>query len=112
MTTAVVNSPLFPLPNGLNATEQVFNVTARAATDVFFRCLDQATAFSAVQHNTFESLWFYEFNRSYQQPEPSIYPADAHCNPPIDDAHPHGDPSKEYFKYVQVVASRSTFDKS
>lgn len=88
----------------------MFNVTARAATDVFFRCLDQATAFSAVQHNTFESLWFYEFNRSYQLP--NFDPNAPHCDAPIDDAHPHGDPSKEYFKYVQIVASYFNFDKS
>ncbi len=49
-------------------TTNVFNVTAGIATDVEFRCLDQATAFSGVTHDLFKSVWFYEFNRSYQTP--------------------------------------------
>lgn len=68
LTPSVVNNPLFPEPNGPNVTINVFNVTSNVNTDVEFRCLDQATAFSAVNHNLFESVWFYEFNRSYQTP--------------------------------------------
>ncbi|KAI0918550.1 hypothetical protein AcV5_002511 [Taiwanofungus camphoratus] len=92
----VVNNPLFTQPTGPNITLDIFNVTARVATDVEFRCLDQATAYSGVQHNLFQSLWFYEFNRSYQSPgyEPN-YPV---CNAPVDSTHPYGDPLQEYFK--------------
>ena len=64
----MVDNPLFPEPSGPNVTTNVFNVTARVTTDIEFRCLDQATAFSAINHNLFESVWFYEFNRSYQTP--------------------------------------------
>lgn len=66
LNTTVVNNPLFPEPSGPNVTTDVFNVTAGVTTDIEFRCLDQATAFSGVTHNLFKSVWFYEFNRSYQ----------------------------------------------
>ena len=68
LNTTIANNPLFPEPAGPNVTLNVFNVTAGATTDVEFRCLDQATAFSGVTHNLFKSVWFYEFNRSYEPP--------------------------------------------
>ena len=68
MNTTVANNPLFPEPSGPNITTNVFNITAGATTDVEFRCLDQATAFSGIARNLFKSVWFYEFNRSYQTP--------------------------------------------
>ncbi|KAH9947508.1 carboxylesterase from carbohydrate esterase [Amylocystis lapponica] len=80
-------------PTGPNATLDVFNVTSRVATDVEFRCLDQATAWSAVNHDLFESVWFYQFNRSYA-PAGSV----ARCNAPVSAAHPYGNPLQEYFK--------------
>ncbi|KAI8969416.1 carboxylesterase from carbohydrate esterase [Trametes punicea] len=96
LNTSVVDNPLFPEPTGPNVTLNVFNVTARVTTDVEFRCLDQATAFSGVSHNLFKSVWFYEFNRSYQTPgfDPN-YPV---CEAPITPEHPLGDTSQEYFK--------------
>lgn len=98
LPTTVANNALFPEPTGANATLDVFNVTARVNTDVEFRCLDQATAWSAVRHNLFQSVWFYEFNRSYQlydyQPNARV------CDAPITEGYPYGDPSMEYFKYV------------
>ncbi|KAK7682772.1 hypothetical protein QCA50_014155 [Cerrena zonata] len=38
-------------PSDSDPVTNVFNVTTRVATDVEFRCLDQATAFSMVKHN-------------------------------------------------------------
>ncbi|PCH35222.1 alpha/beta-hydrolase [Wolfiporia cocos MD-104 SS10] len=92
----VVNNTLFVPPTGENATLDVFNVTARVATDMEFRCLDQATAYSAVQHDLFESIWFYQFNRSYQ--DPAVDPNYPVCDAPVDATHPYGDPSRGYFK--------------
>ena len=40
---------VFPEPNGPNATLNVFNETALVSTDSQFRCLDEATAYSAVR---------------------------------------------------------------
>ncbi|CDO70485.1 hypothetical protein BN946_scf184569.g28 [Trametes cinnabarina] len=96
LNTTVANNPLFPEPTGPNVTLNVFNVTARVTTDIEFRCLDQATAFSGVSHNLFKSVWFYEFNRSYQTP--GFDPNFPVCEAPITPEHPFGDTSQEYFK--------------
>jgi len=96
LTTTPVGNPLFAEPTGPVATENVFNTSARITTDVEFRCLDQATAFSAIQHNLLESVWFYEFNRSYQTP--GFSPNPPHCEAPVTTDHPFGDPSGEYYK--------------
>ena len=92
----MATSPLFPPPVEPNPLEVAFNVTARGITDSYFRCLDQATAFSGVQHNLFKSLWFYEFNRSYQTP--GFDPNAPHCDAPVDATHPNGNPDAEYYK--------------
>ena len=87
---------VFPEPNGPNTTLDIFNHTALLATDAEFRCLDEATAYSASLHTIFQTLYFYEFNRSYQL---SFYsPNFPVCQPPPTSTHPYGDPSKEYFK--------------
>ncbi|RPD75515.1 carboxylesterase from carbohydrate esterase [Lentinus tigrinus ALCF2SS1-7] len=96
LNTTIANNPLFPEPSGPNVTTNVFNVTAGATTDVEFRCLDQATAFSGIAHNLFKSVWFYEFNRSYQTP--GFSPNFPTCEAPVTDEHPNGDASQEYFK--------------
>lgn len=92
----VTNNPLFPVPTDSDPVSNAFNVTSRVTTNVEFRCLDQATAFSAVKHNLLKSVWFYEFNRSYQTP--GFSPNFPRCEAPIDDEHPFGDTEKEYFK--------------
>lgn len=46
---AISTLSLFTEPNGANATLNVFNTTALVATDSEFRCLDEATAYSAVR---------------------------------------------------------------
>lgn len=65
--SSVASRPdLFPVPNGRNGTLDIFNLTARAATDVMFRCLDQATAVAAVKNGIFSKVFYYTFARSYQ----------------------------------------------
>jgi carboxylesterase type B len=94
--STITSLSILPEPSSPNSTLNIFNTTARIATDSEFRCLDEATAFSAVQHNVFESVYFYEFNRSYQLATYSPnYPV---CQPPPTPSHPKGDPSQEYFK--------------
>ena len=73
--SAIVQSGLFPTPNGQNATANVFNVTSLVSTDIQFRCIDQATAISAAKHSVFPKVYFYEFNRGYQiswNPNPPV----------------------------------------
>ena len=93
----IESSDLFPLPSGPNATLDVFNVSARVATDTIFRCIDQATAYAGIMNDDFAgSQYFYEFNRSYQTP--NWNPNAPVCDAPITPDYPNGDPSMEYFK--------------
>ncbi|KAJ7472586.1 cholinesterase [Mycena latifolia] len=94
LTTAILDSGLFPRPSTGNATLDTFNVTSRVATDGEFRCLDQATAHSAAGHKVFQSVWAYQFDRSYMgyEPIPGV------CDPPVTPTHPFGDPSLPYFQ--------------
>lgn len=96
LTAKAMSSGLFPQPNTGNLTLDIFNVTARIATDVEFRCLDQATIFSAIKHGVFSDVFYYEFDRSYQTP--GFNPNAPVCQPPITATHPNGDPSLPYFK--------------
>ncbi|KAH8102123.1 carboxylesterase from carbohydrate esterase [Cristinia sonorae] len=97
LPTNVTQHPeIFPLPPNADIKESNFNVSARVTTDGEFRCLDQATITSAVKHNLFPSLYYYEFNRSYQTT--GFSPNFPHCEAPITATHPLGDTTQEYYK--------------
>ena len=92
----VQNSTLFPLPTGPNATLDVFNTTVHVATDYGIRCLSQAIAYAGITYDQFKSVWFYEFERSYQPAEFEVnVPI---CNAPITSTYPYGDTSLPYFR--------------
>ncbi|KAH7929551.1 alpha/beta-hydrolase [Leucogyrophana mollusca] len=93
-TDAIIASGLFPVPAGNNYTLDTFNVTSRVATDGEFRCLDQATVVAAAKHELFESIYTYQFDKSYMgyEPIPGI------CDPPATEEYPYGDPSLPYFQ--------------
>ncbi|KAF4628794.1 hypothetical protein G7Y89_g9357 [Cudoniella acicularis] len=96
-TSVVTESGLFPVPEGSNATLNVFNVTARVATDSLFRCIEQAAAYAGELNNVFApNSYFYEFTRSYQTINWS--PNAPVCEAPKTPTHPNGDPEQEYFK--------------
>jgi carboxylesterase type B len=86
----------FGVPSGPNSTLDVFNASALIATDSEFRCLDLATAYSAVNHGTIDTIYFYQFNRSYQTP--GYDPNAPVCDAPVEPGYPHGNPEGEYFK--------------
>jgi carboxylesterase type B len=91
----VPSSSLFPLATtSSDPTINIFNLTAHVLTLGGFRCLTQATAYSATLHRTFPSVYSYIFNRTYQTPSFSSPP----CVPPSTSQFPSGDPEKEYFK--------------
>ncbi|ORX38959.1 hypothetical protein BD324DRAFT_300541 [Kockovaella imperatae] len=85
---------LYPVPSGPNATLDIYNASSAMVTDGEFRCLDEATAYSAALHKSLQSIWFYQFNRSYNgyDPHPPV------CEAPITPSYPYGDPEMEYFK--------------
>ncbi|KAK5133863.1 hypothetical protein LTR08_007194 [Meristemomyces frigidus] len=106
--TAIITSGAFPLGGGngcngqecsfdtaTNQTLRVFNTTTRIATDASFHCSNQFTAYAGVKTGALPNMWFYEFNRTYQDPG---YNSNGVCLPPVTATHPNGDPNLEYFK--------------
>ncbi|KAH8816012.1 Alpha/Beta hydrolase protein [Xylogone sp. PMI_703] len=97
-STAILASKAFSLgngPNPSNLTLDVFNTTTRIYTDNSFRCANQFTAYAGVKSGVLPHIWFYEFNRTYQDP---AYNVNGVCGAPVTKTHPFGDPSAEYFK--------------
>lgn len=92
----VAPSQVFPVSSGSNQTLDIFNTTARVATDGMFRCIDQATAYAGFTNKIFPEIFFYEFNRTYQMPGWSPNPP--LCQAPVTSDYPNGDPSREFFK--------------
>jgi len=95
--STILSSGLFPLGTSAsnNATLDVFNTTTRISTDASFRCVNQFSAYAGVANGVLPNTWFFEFNRTYQDPG---YNPNGICAAPITASHPHGDPSLEYFK--------------
>lgn len=96
LTEKIISSGLFPIPNTGNYTLDLYNVSARIATDIQFRCLDQATVYSGIKHDSFASAYYYQFDRAYQTP--GYDPNKPVCDAPITPSHPYGDPSLPYFR--------------
>lgn len=87
---------LFPIPaDEANGTLALYNMTARLTTDAMFRCIDEATVYSGLAHGVWPHVYYYEFERTYQL---ANWPQYSVCQPPVDAAHPYGDPAQEYFK--------------
>jgi len=98
LSNAIIASNLFPLGSGpfpSNQTLNIFNTTTRILTDDSFRCSNQFTAYAGVANGVLPSIYFYEFNRTYQDPG---YNSNGVCIPAPDATHPFGNPSAEYFK--------------
>ncbi|KAL9069210.1 MAG: hypothetical protein Q9157_006241 [Trypethelium eluteriae] len=96
--SALISSGAFPLGNGpvpSNQSLNVFNTTTRIYTDASFRCSSQNTVVAGVRAGQLPDVWFYEFNRTYQDP---AYNMNGVCLPAATPSHPDGDPSLEYFK--------------
>jgi hypothetical protein len=86
---------LFPTPPGANQTLNLFNVSSRLTTDGVFRCIDQATVHAGLENGKYSSIYYYEFERTYQLHD---WPGTDVCQPPITPSHPYGDPSLPYFR--------------
>lgn len=92
----ILESNQFPVPQGGNATIDVFNLTARVATDAEFRCLGQSTAVVGSENNVFPVIYSYEIDRAYQIIEWSPNPPT--CEAPSTAERPNGDTRLPYFK--------------
>ncbi|KAH6891781.1 cholinesterase [Coprinopsis sp. MPI-PUGE-AT-0042] len=89
-----LESGLFPLPSGSNATWNLHNQTSRISTDGQFRCIDQATLIAGAQKKVFPSVYGYQFEHTSRGWDriPGT------CWPPSSPKYPSGDPNLPYFK--------------
>lgn len=69
----VLTSGTFPVPNSGNTSLDVYNVTAEAVTDDWFRCEDYATAYAAVTTNTLPEVYYYECKFATTQPCSALF---------------------------------------
>ncbi|KAF2437823.1 cholinesterase [Karstenula rhodostoma CBS 690.94] len=92
----ILGSDLFPVPQSGNATLDIFNLTARVATDAMFRCPTQSTGFSALKSKVFPVVYSYEIDRGFQLVSWSPNPRT--CEAPKTAEDPLGDPNLPYWK--------------
>lgn len=94
---ATADTSLFPIPSSMtNSSLNLFNLTAQVGTDVIFRCVDQATVYSALNHGVFPNAWFYQFERSYQTPGFDVNAPT--CDAPKTKERPNGDTRLPYLR--------------
>lgn len=60
----IADSGVFTVPTAANVSLDIFNVTAEAETDSWFRCLDYATAYAAAKTHTLPEVYYYECSYS------------------------------------------------
>ena len=89
---SIISSGLFPYYDSGNVTLDSFNVSQRIATDIQFRCIDQATMYAASQTDAFDSSYFYQMDRTINGYDPNNVGA-----PPKSAAFPNGNPELPYF---------------
>jgi carboxylesterase type B len=93
--STIIASNAFPLGSNANQTIAVFNTTTRIATDASFHCSNQFVAYAGVSTGALPTVYYYEMNRTYQDPG---YDSNHVCQAPVTPSHPFGDPEMEYFK--------------
>ena len=85
-------SPLWPTYTEAEKIEAVFKATSKLSTDGLFSCLTHAFAFSAVKNGVFDTVYEFQFNRTYQ---PTRWTDESRvlCGRDIDDPD-----QKDYYK--------------
>lgn len=66
----VIDSGLFPYYDSGNLTLDTFNVSQRVATDLQFRCIDEATVYAASVSGAFPKAYYYNIDRTYEGYDP------------------------------------------
>jgi hypothetical protein len=90
---SIISSGLFPDHDTGNITLDSFNVSQRIATDVQFRCTDQATMFASSQSDAFDFNYFYQMDRTINGYDPNNL-----GGAPVSPGFPHGNPELSYVK--------------
>ncbi|CAN8104696.1 unnamed protein product [Discula destructiva] len=66
----VIDSGLFPFYDSGNLTLDAFNVSQRVATDLQFRCIDEATVYASSVSGAFPVSYYYNIDRTYEGYDP------------------------------------------
>ncbi|KAM3414462.1 hypothetical protein BST61_g9627 [Cercospora zeina] len=93
----IIDSGLFPFYNTGNLSLDAFNVSQRVATDITYRCIDEATVYAGAQSGAFPATYYYEFDRGWRGYDPSNLGL-ALSSGPVEPGYPHGNPNKPYFR--------------
>jgi carboxylesterase type B len=91
---SIIDSGLFPYYDTGNLTADSFNVTQRVATDLQFRCVDQATVYAGVQSGAFKKSYYYQMDRTYS----GYNPNNVDGNGPVQEGFPYGNPNEPYYR--------------
>lgn len=91
---SIIDSGLFLYYDTGNLTADSFNVTQRVATDLQFRCIDQATVYAGVQSGAFKKSYYYQMDRTYS----GYNPNNVDGNGPVQEGYPYGNPNEPYYR--------------
>jgi len=89
---SIIDSGFFPYYDTGNITLDSFNVSQRVATDLQFRCVDQATVYAASQSHAFKASYYYQMQRTIGGYDPNKL-----GGAPIAPGYPNGNPDLPYF---------------
>ncbi|KLO07979.1 alpha/beta-hydrolase [Schizopora paradoxa] len=89
----IIDSGLFPFFDSGNLTLDSFNVSQRVATDLQFRCVDQATMYAGAKSRAFKSTYSYQMQRTGAGYDPNGL-----GGPPVTPGFPNGNPNLPYFR--------------
>jgi hypothetical protein len=90
---SIISSGHFPYYDSGNFTLDTFNVSQRVATDVQFRCIDQATVYAGSQTGAFPRTFYYQFERTEGGYDPNNV-----GGAPVEPGYPNGNPNLPYFR--------------
>lgn len=90
---SIIDSGLFPFFDTGNITLDSFNVSQRVATDMQFRCVDQATMYAGAKSRAFKSTYYYQMQRTGAGYDPNGL-----GGPPVTPGFPNGNPNLPYFR--------------
>ncbi|KAF7194777.1 Para-nitrobenzyl esterase [Pseudocercospora fuligena] len=93
---AIIDCGLFPRYDTGNLTLDAFNISQRVATDITFRCVDEATIYAASKSWAFPKAYYYEMERIYQGYDPNNLGELSQGT--ISAQYPYGDPDSPYFR--------------
>ncbi|KAL4897765.1 Alpha/Beta hydrolase protein [Aspergillus ambiguus] len=90
---SIIDSGLFPSDESGNVTLDSFDIAQRVATDLYFRCVNQAAMFAGVASGVFQPSFYYQIETTTADYYPEHQGAHAATS-----EFPHGDADLPYFR--------------